>query len=182
MKKLIAFLAVIVFVSCENKKSADGPPEEAKPSVPSNTSGFTAGYSFSFVMDPATNTEVVLALWKDWKDGDISKNRSHFADSLTLILSDGSVMTGNTDELLKNMQEYRNSYKSIDVAVNTAFAVKSTDKDAHWVSIWGTEIQTDNAGKVDSVSLNETWRFNKEGKVDRMLQYLRKGITPPPTK
>jgi hypothetical protein len=35
-------------------------------------------------------------------------------------------------------------------------------------------------GKVDSVSIQETWRFNKAGKVDFMFQAIRKGILPPP--
>ncbi|HLG39724.1 MAG TPA: hypothetical protein VI461_08645, partial [Chitinophagaceae bacterium] len=67
-----------------------------------------------------------------------------------------------------------------EVGVDAVFAVKSTDKDENWVTIWGTEIQTDMKGKVDTVSLQETWRFNKAGKVDLMFQAARKGMLPPP--
>jgi hypothetical protein len=66
------------------------------------------------------------------------------------------------------------------MAVDAVFAVKSTDKDENWVAIWGTEIQDNMNGKVDSVSIQETWRFNKAGKVDFMFQAIRKGILPPP--
>jgi hypothetical protein len=59
------------------------------------------------------------------------------------------------------------------------YGVFWTDKDENWVAIWGSEIQTDMKGKVDTVSLQETWRFNKAGKVDFMFQAERKGMLPP---
>ena len=60
--------------------------------IPSKMHGFTPGYSANFVMAPATNTETILALWKDWKDGDLSKSRAHFADSVSFFLADGTQM------------------------------------------------------------------------------------------
>jgi len=68
----------------------------------------------------------------------------------------------------------------MEVAVEAVFAVKSTDQNENWVAVWGSEIMTDMKGKVDTVSLQETWRFNKAGKVDFMFQAKRKGMLPPP--
>jgi hypothetical protein len=179
MKRILAALFVISLVACNNEKTADTTAAgESKPHVPANLYGFTPGYSASFVMDSAANTETVLALWKEWKAGDLSASRSHFADSVSFFLADGSRMSGPTDALLKGMQDYRSSFKGMEVVVDAAFAVKSTDKNENWVTIWGTEIQTDMKGKVDTVSLQETWRFNKAGKVDLMFQALRKGMLP----
>ena len=93
--------------------------------------------------DYPKNTETVLALWKDWKDGDLSKSRSNFADSVSLFLADGSSMSGPTDTILKNMQSYRSSFQSMEVKIDAIFATKSTDKDEHWVAVWGVEIPTD---------------------------------------
>ena len=88
-----------------------------------------------------------------------------------------------TRRLRKGMQAYRSSFKGMEMTMDAIFAVKSTDKNEDWVTVWGTEIQTDMNGKVDSISLQETWRFNKAGKVDLMFQAVRKGILPPlPTK
>jgi hypothetical protein len=89
-------------------------------------------------------------------------------------------MIGLSDTLLKNMQAYRSSFKGMDIKMDAIFAVKSTDRNEDWVTVWGTEVQTGMNGKVDSVSLQETWRFNKAGKVDLMFQAVRKGIAPPP--
>lgn len=179
MKSFIVFLCVLSIIACNTEKSADT-HAEVKAHTPSNTYGFTPEYSFSFVMDSAKNSETVLAIWKDWKDGDLSKSRGHFADSLSLFLANGTNMVGLTEDLLKGMQDYRSSFKGMEVAVDAIFAVKSTDKNENWVAVWGTEVQTDMNGKVDSVSLQETWRFNKVGKIDMMFQAQRKGILPPP--
>ena len=182
MKQIFAAILFISFMGCENKKAPDAAEAatEPKANVPANMHGFTPGYSASFVMDDATNTETVLALWEEWKSGDLSKSRPHFADSVSFFLPDGTSMSGPTDSLIKNMQGYRSSFKGMEVGVDAVFAVKSTDKNENWVTIWGTEIQTSMKGKVDTVSLQETWRFNKAGKVDMMFQAARKGMLPPP--
>jgi len=177
MKRIFVILSAFAFVACNNEKANE---TAAEANVPANMYGFTPQYSASFVMDSAKNAESILALWKDWKDGDLSKGREHFADSLSLFLADGTSMEGKTDDVIKNVQDYRSSFKGMEVNVDALFAVKSTDKNENWVTVWGTEIQTDMNGKVDSVSLQETWRFNKEGKVDMMFQAARKGILPPP--
>lgn len=148
-------------------------------SIPTKMHGFTPEYSANFIMMPANNSETVLALWKDWKDGDLSKSRAHFADSISLFLADGSQMVGPTDEIMKGMQEYRSSFSGMEVNVDAVFAVRSVDKNENWVTIWGTEKQTKD-GKTEPVSLQETWRFNNKGKIDLMFQAMRKGILPPP--
>ncbi len=178
MKPIFVALFAVSFMACNNESTSTS-TVEAKANVPANMHGFTPGYSASFVMDDAKNAETVFALWSDWKAGDLSKSRAHFDDSLALFMADGSSMIGPTDGILKNMQDYRNSFKGMEVAIDAIFAVKSTDKDEHWVAVWGSEIQTDMNGKVDTISLQETWRFNKAGKVDMMFQSIRKGVIPP---
>jgi hypothetical protein len=182
MKRIFVAVFLLSVVACSNEKAADASTttEEIKPHVPANMHGFTPTYSASFVMDSVANTETVLALWNEWKGGDLSASRAHFADTVAFFLADGSSMTGPTDELIKGMQDYRSSFKGMEVGVDAVFAVKSTDKDENWVTIWGTEIQTDMKGKVDTISLQETWRFNKAGKVDLMFQAKRNGMLPPP--
>jgi hypothetical protein len=179
MKKIIVAVFAVSFLACNDSKQTET-SAEVKANVPTNMHGFTPVYSASFVMDDATNTETVLALWEDWKKGDLSPSRTRFADSLSLFLADGTSMVGLSDTLLKNMQAYRSSFKGMEIKMDAIFAVKSTDRDEDWVTVWGTEVQTGMNGKVDSVSLQETWRFNKAGKVDLMFQAVRKGIAPPP--
>ena len=179
MKKLLVFLTSLFALACGEQKTS-GETAEPKAMVPANMYGFTLGYSASFVMDDPKNAESVLSLWKDWNDGDLSVSRKHFADSVALFLPDGSSMVGPTDSVLAGMQQYRSSIKDMKASVDAVFAVTSTDKNEDWVAIWGSEVFTNPQGKVDSTSLQETWRFNKDGKVDMMFQAARKGILPPP--
>ncbi len=179
MRRIFLSAFAISLLAC-NSGTEKTESTDVKANVPANMSGFTPAYSASFVMDSPKNTETVFALWKDWKDGDLSKSRSHFADSVSLFLADGSSMSGPTDTIMKNMQAYRSSFKSMEVSIDAIFAVKSTDKDENWVAVWGVEMPTDMNGKKDTVSLQETWRFNKAGKVDMMFQATRKGMLPPP--
>ncbi len=179
MKQILVFAITLAVMSCNDKKDV-GNTAEAKASVPANMYGFTPAYSASFVMDSSANSETILSLWNDWKTGDLSKARGHFADSISMFMADGSMMVGPTDTILKGMQAYRNTFKNMEVVVDAIFAVKSTDKNENWVTAWGTEIQTSMEGKTDTLSLQETWRFNKAGKVDMMMQAMRKGMIPPP--
>ena len=179
MRKIFAAVFTVSLLAC-NDSATKTESTEVKANTPANMSGFTPAYSASFVMDPSTNTETVLALWKEWQDGDLSKSRSHFADSVSFFMADGSSMSGPTDSMIKNMQGYRSSFKSMETIVDAIFAVKSTDKNENWVSVWGVEMPTDMNGKRDTISIQETWRFNKAGKVDFMFQATRKGMLPPP--
>ena len=49
----------------------------------------------------------------------------------------------------------------------------STDKKENWVLVWATEINTNADGTKDTMALMETWRMNKDGKADLLLQYDR---------
>ena len=186
MRKIFISVFTVSLLSCTDSTTKTDDTltasAELKANTPSNMYGFTPTYSASFVMDSPKNTETVLALWRDWNDGDLSKSRVHFADSVSLFMADGTSMSGPTDTIMKNMQNFRSSFKSMDAIVDAIFATKSTDKDENWVAIWGVEMPTDMNGKKDTVSIQETWRFNKAGKVDLMFQATRKGMLPPPTK
>ena len=62
------------------------------------------------------------------------------------------------------------------------FPVKSTDQDDSWVNVWGVVIPTNTQGKTDTVSSQESWRFNEAGKINLMFQATRKGMLPTPKK
>jgi hypothetical protein len=63
-------------------------------------------------------------------------------------------------------------FSAVSSRVDAVFPTKSTDKGENWVCVWGMETHTMN-GKTDSTNLHEVWRFNKDGKVDLMMQYER---------
>lgn len=177
-KILIAAFAVILF-SCnaEQKKEADT-KGEASISASGSWLPYTATYSSQFQMGDTKNVEALLNVWKSWDDGNLQASRKYFADSMRFYTRDGSKMAGKTDSTLAGAQSFRNMFTTIKSTVHAVFPVKSTDKNDNWVCIWGTEVSTDKQGKTDSVGLQETWRFNKDGKIDLMYQY-GKGLVQP---
>lgn len=182
MKQIFIIAIAICIIACNNAEkttSEETKSDSTKATGISNTSGYTSTYSSSFEMGDAKNAESVLALWKDWDNGDLQPSKMRFADSVNFYTADGSLIGGPRDSTVANAQNYRNMFSSVKSTVHAVFPVKSTDKNEDWVCIWGTEVNTDKKGKTDSVHLQETWRFNKDGKIDLIYQYSR--VAKPPT-
>lgn len=175
MKKTFIVILAAVFISCNSneKKEATDAMTKTKPDSTMNMSGYTPTYSASFEMGDPKQAEIVFMLWKAWENGDLTPAKTHFADSVEFYTADGSKIAGSLDSTFNTMQTYRNSFSKIGTAIHAIFPVKSTDKNENWVCVWGTEYQTDKNGKVDSIDVQETWRFNKNGKVDLMYQFMR---------
>jgi hypothetical protein len=177
MKKIfIASIGVLLYACNAEEKTTPAGETKVVSSASdaiSNMSGYEASYSKSFEMGEAKNAEAVLALWKDWDNGNLEPSKALFADSVSFLTSDGSVIAGPIDSAFGAMKSYREMFTTIKSTVSAIFPVKSTDKNENWVCIWGKEINTDKKGKTDSVFLQETWRFNKEGKINLLLQHMR---------
>jgi hypothetical protein len=129
-------------------------------------------------MGDPKNAEAILKLWKIWESGDLSATTDIFADSVTLHLADGSMISGPKDSVIASGQAYRNTQASSVSTVDVVTALKSIDKNENWGLIWGKEVNTDKQGKVDSSYLHEAWKFNSNGKIDLMYQF-RAAAAPP---
>jgi hypothetical protein len=177
MKRHLAILLMALLAACNSTPTttaADASkPAADSPAMKAIRSPYDIGYSSKFTIDDPKNAESVLALWKAYDDGNLSSVRDLIADTMQAYLSSGAAMRGSRDSTIAGIQAYRNSFKSAIDRVDAVMAVKSTDKNEHWVLIWGTETDTHKDGKVDSIHLQETWRFNNEGKADLMFQYSR---------
>lgn len=136
-------------------------------------------YSSSFEIDGPKNAESVLALWKAYDNGDLSAAKDLIADTMEVHLASGLVKRTTRDSIIAMIQGARNALTAAVDEVDAVMAVKSKDKDEHWALIWGMEKDTHKDGKVDSVYLQETWRFNAGGKADLLYQYNAK---PAPAK
>jgi hypothetical protein len=178
MKKILVCACIFALASCnsEDKKEAEAKTASTETGT---TMPYSATYSSKFEMGDAKNSETIMKAWKAFDDGNLASVRNLFADSLDLYLRDGSEMHGQTDTLMVGVQAFRNSVASNKSTVHAYLSVKSTDMNENWVSIWGTEVSTDKQGKTDSVGLAETWRLNKDGKINLMYQFGR-ALTAPP--
>jgi|SRR5579863_2218392 len=181
MKKNLLFASLFILLSCNSNQPAQTEP--AKPAADSVAmqdinSPYAIGYSAKFVMGNPKYAENVLTLWKDYDNGTLSAHKDLFADSIQAVLGTGSVMHGSRDSVIASIQKYRSSLSGAVDRVDAVMAVKSTDKNEDWVLVWGTETDTHKNGKIDSVNLQETWRVNKDGKADMILQYMRPAAPP----
>ena len=175
MKKFFIAVITVSLFACNTAEKT--PPVENKEAATTkadiNTAGYSLTYSSSFDIGDPKHAEAVLALWKDWDNGNLEPSKMLFADSVSFFTSDGTVISGPRDSAVASVQNFRNMYSAIKSTVHAVFPVKSTDKNENWVCIWGTEVNTDKKGKTDSVHLQETWRFNKDGKIDLLYQHSR---------
>ncbi len=184
MQKFLVAIVMLACISCNSDKKAEGEGKETEKketvsATPMNMSGYTPSYSASFEMGDPKKAEMVLALWKDFDNGDLSVSKNNFADSLFIYTSDGTAITGPRDSVVASVQGWRNMFSSVKSTVHAVMPVKSTDKNENWVLVWGTEVHTDKkSGKTDSVQLQETWRF-KGDKIDLLYQYMRPALLTP---
>jgi len=185
MRKLIFTAAIAAIVSCNSTSSPNtqstASDSAATPSPETQQDvayAYPINYSSKFTMGDPKNSQAVLNIWKAFDNGDLASAKEYFADSVELHLSDGSVMHSVRDSILAGVQGYRNSLSAVSSSINAVMAVKSIDKNEDWALVWGLERDTHKNGKTDSVYLQETWRFNKDGKADLMYQSSAKPNPP----
>lgn len=184
MKKLCVLSAVVILAACNSNESSnkdamsDSVKAVSETTMPAIKSPYPINYSSDFEKDDPKNAETLLALWKDWDNGDLTAGKDMFADSVEMHFSDGSSMHATKDSVIAAAQKFRSTFASAVSSVDAVMASKSVDKNEHWALIWGKEVDTDKKGKVDSFYLQETWRFNNDGKANLMYQF-RQAATPP---
>jgi len=179
MKQFLALAAMAFITACNN--SSPAPSDNAKITVDSPAakmrdiqSPYPILYSSKFVMDDPKNAETLLAMWKSYDNGNLSTSKDMIADTLEVHFPDGGMMRAGRDSILAMVQAHRNSFSAAVDEVHAIMAVKSTDKNEHWALIWGTEKDTHKDGKVDSVMLQETWKFDDNGKASVLYQFSAK--------
>ena len=171
MKKfLLLMTAGVLFIACNDKKEEAGEKEASSVTV---KMPYTPVYSASFGLgNPDYATMIVQGSWKDWENNTMDNMKSWIADTIVAFHSDNKMTTG-ADSLIANWKRGRAKYTSVIDSIHAVIPVYSTDKKENWVLVWASEINTDTKGKTDTIELMETWRINKDGKADMLLQYDR---------
>jgi hypothetical protein len=173
MKQLfLCVAAATLLIACNNEKKpeATAGDQTAKPAV---ALPYTAGYSSSFEMgNPEYSATILQGSWKDWENNKLENMKSWIADTIVAFHSDNTMITG-ADSLMASWIRNRAKYSSVIDTVHAVIPVYSTDKKENWVLVWAKEISTLADGKKDTMELMETWRINKDGKADFLLQYDR---------
>lgn len=183
MKKLFPILLCTLIMSAGflSPAQAQQKPKAKTTAAPSKTDKmampYVAGYSSQFEMADPARARKVLELWKDYDDNAFDRHKSYFADTVSMYMADGMAIKG-LDSLMTKMKSHRGSFAAVKSSVDVWMSLRSTDKNENWVAVWGSEEDTGKDGKKSVVQLHEVWRFNKDGKIDLMMQFA---AVPPPS-
>lgn len=179
-KAIVACFALVAFVACNNNAKTEEPAakkEEAKTTEAAPTMPYTADYSSQFSMGDQKNAEKMLILFKQWDDNKLADGKSMFADSVQFI-ADSWMFNGTNDSFQVISQRQRDQYKEVRTMIHAWMPVRSTDKNEDWVLVWSRVYNTYKDGKTDSADYQDTWRLNKDGKFDFMLDFRQKPPMP----
>lgn len=167
MKKLsVIFLIPIILIACTSSTS-DTTATAAKDSVtavPILPLPYTATYSSNFVPGKQADVLTVLNNYKAWQDNDMAALKATIGDSITLIFSNGSVLSASSDSAIRIAKKVRDSIAKIDMAFYAWTSNHSVDKNEDWVNVWYKETDTYKSGKVDS-TIYEDDNLLKGGKI-----------------
>ena len=174
MKKVLLVLAVAaMFAACNNAQKEEAKPAEAAPAKEPVKLAYTPAYSASFEMGNSEYAAMIVqGSWKDWETNSLDNMKNWIADTIVAFHSDNAMVNGR-DSLMARWKRGRADYTKVIDTVHAVIPVYSTDQKENWVLVWAKEINTNSKGKTDTVELMETWRINKDGKADMLLQYDR---------
>jgi hypothetical protein len=135
---------------------------------------YKAGYSSNFTMADQAYADKILTVLKDFENNTLDNHIGWFADTVTMTLASGNVLKGKTENL-NGAKQFRGSISNYKVSLDAIVNLKSVDRDQNVVCVWTTEEYTGSDGKKVKESLQEVWGFNKDGKIDLMIQYAQAG-------
>ena len=186
MRKILILASLAAFAACNSGKTDETKVDSTKSANTESSKmdnpdyPYTARYSNKFEIGDPNNSLNVLKLYKDWDNNTLDNSKNAFADSVIMVFSDGTMLSGSRDSVFNVVKKVRSTMGTITSIPEAWTPLKSTDKNENWVCVWFTEKRTSPKGKIDSSYYQETWRLNKDGKVDRFYQYEEK--TAPPKK
>jgi len=169
----LCFTATLILAACNNEKKTEDVAGASKVEKPAVALPYTASYSSSFeIGDPAHSSTILQGSWKDWENNKLENMKSWIADTIVAYHSDFSMIKG-ADSLVASWTRNRARYTAVIDTINAVVPLYSTDKKENWVLVWAKEINTRADGSKDTAYIMETWRINKDGKADLLLQFDR---------
>jgi hypothetical protein len=174
MRKFFLVLTVTSIVTaCKDETKPAAPAEDVQvkaamslPYVPTYSSSFKMGDH------PEYCTMIAQGSWKDWENNTMDNMKSWVADTIVAFHSDNTMVKG-ADSLIARWKVGRAKYSSVSDSIEAIMPVYSTDKDENWVLVWAKETNVKTDGTKETANVMETWRINKDGKADLLLQYDR---------
>ena len=172
MRNFFLLLAVAsLFTACNNETTDTPTAKEddgvvvSLPVPPIYSSSFKLG-------NPEYAKMIVQGSWTDWSENKLDNMKNWMADTIVAFHSNDQMVQG-LDSMMAIWKRERANYSSSVDSIEAVLPVYSTDKNENWVLIWARGYGTRLDGSKDTAAIMETWRINKDGKADMLLQYDR---------
>jgi hypothetical protein len=174
MKKyifLFLMAAACGIVACNPKSESNmattsgGGSIVALPYVASYTTDFNNNVSDSDLL-------TVLNSYKYWEQGDMKALRTTMGDSMSAVMSDGTVLKGLADSVLGVWSKYRDSLSSVKINMVVWLKNHSIKDSIDWVNVWYIETDTFKNGKVDSAEYEDDNAI-RNGKITYLSSHKR---------
>ena len=167
MKKIfLVFLIPAFLISCSGSNTETTVAAATKDTTAAVVINmpFTATYSSNFV--PGSQSDVLTTLnnYKAWQDNDMAAMRATLGDSSMLIFPSGVVVSGLSDNMMKEAKKFRDSLSKVELTLLAWTSNHSVDKNEDWVNVWYKETDTYKTGKVDSAMYQDDNRLHN-GKI-----------------
>ncbi len=178
MRPLLLF-AMVTAIACNPQNKEETPTADSTSTSSAEVPQaevvlpYEAHYSAKFEMGKPEHVRIVGELWKSFDNNTLDDCKKYFSDSAYMLFADGAELRGSVDSIISAAKMVRGKYSKVRSEVAAWFPIKSTDKNEHWVGVWGWEVETVK-GKTDSVNLHEIWQFNNDDKVVAMRQFAGK--------
>ncbi|NML40078.1 hypothetical protein HHL17_22955 [Chitinophaga sp. G-6-1-13] len=189
MKKIPLFVSIAFLAACTStpnpSKTEAVKTSESEPAKQENmTYPYMATYSSDFEIGDAKNVQTLLTVYQHWDNNMLDNAKPFFADHDTIFFSDGMMYAGGKDSLFVLAKKKREPMGQVVDSIHAWIPLRSKDKKEDWVVIWTRQISTNAQGKKTAQELQETWRFDKDGKINLMYQYeqLPPKMMPPAPK
>jgi len=174
MRKIFLMLAVTAMIAaCNDEKKPETGSSDTMPAKTTVPLPYPMIYSSSFEMgNPEYSAMILNGSWKDWENNTLDNMKNWVADTIVAFQSDNTMVMGR-DSLMADWKRGRAKYTSVVDSIEAVMPVYSTDKKENWVLVWARDYSTKADGTRDMIEIMETWRINKDGKADMLLQYDR---------
>jgi hypothetical protein len=167
-----------LIISCNSNTSSMPEPKDSiepvvKEEVPVNFL-YPSAYPSDWKIGDPQNIVKVQELYKIMlSDSNYEAMQPYFADSVINVLFDNRKVKLSALEFINSVKQFRKGYKALNEDFRNYVSLRSDSQNIDMVLLWLKEKGVRKNGKVDSSGYQETWRFNKEGKIDYRSTYVR---------
>lgn len=174
---ILTAISALVFSCNSNNSSAPEPMDsvvaEVKEEAPVNFL-YPSTYPSDWKIGDPQNIVKVQELYKIMlSDSNYEAMKPYLADTVTNVLFDNRKVKLSAEEFINTVKQFRKGFKTLDEEFRNYVSLRSESQNIDMVMLWIKEKGVRKNGKIDSSGYQETWRFNKEGKIDYRSTYVR---------